>query len=69
METQHSSVDSESGSKLDEYIAVHKLLRQKTHSLETIRKHRKGIPKEIVTIKLSKGEVTKEDEKGVIIAK
>ncbi|KAF2886413.1 hypothetical protein ILUMI_19761, partial [Ignelater luminosus] len=49
---------------------AHELLRRKTHSLGTIRKYRKGIPKEIVTTKLNKGEVTgKEDEKGVMIAR
>ncbi|KAF2892986.1 hypothetical protein ILUMI_13184 [Ignelater luminosus] len=49
---------------------AHELLRRKTHLLGTIRKHRKGIPKEILTTKLNKGEITgKEDEKGVMIAK
>ncbi|KAF2893880.1 hypothetical protein ILUMI_12293 [Ignelater luminosus] len=49
---------------------AHELLRRKTHSLGIIRRHGKGIFKEIVTTKLSKGQVTcKEDEKGLMIAK
>ncbi|KAF2888531.1 hypothetical protein ILUMI_17642 [Ignelater luminosus] len=49
---------------------AHELLRRKTHSLGIIKRPGKGISKEIVTTKLSKGQVTcKEDEKGLMIAK
>ncbi|KAF5281757.1 hypothetical protein FQR65_LT14552 [Abscondita terminalis] len=49
---------------------AHELLKRNTHSLGTVRKNRKGLPKEVVSAKINKGDVVgKENEQGVVIAK
>lgn len=49
---------------------AHKLLDRQTHLVGTLRKNRKGIPKDIVQKKLKKGEViAKESDSGVVILK
>lgn len=47
-----------------------KLLNRKTHLMGTLRKNRKGIPKEILEKKLKKGETTgQEKNDGIVIFK
>lgn len=47
---------------------AHKMLNQNTHVVGTIRKNRKGLPKEILNKKLKKGEIcAKENEYGVTV--
>lgn len=47
-----------------------KLLENKTHLVGTLRKNRKGIPKEIITKKLKRGErVAKQNSKGITVMK
>lgn len=49
---------------------AHALLDKTTHTVGTLRKNRKGLPKEIISAKLKKGEITgKESQLGVVISK
>ncbi|KAI4464043.1 piggybac transposable element-derived protein 4 [Holotrichia oblita] len=46
------------------------LLQRKTHLLGTLRKHRRGNPKEVVTKKLRRGEmISRENQKGITVTK
>lgn len=46
------------------------LLKKKTHLVGTIRKNRKGLPKNVVTARLKKGEIIgKENNTGIVVMK
>lgn len=46
------------------------LLSRKTHSVGTLRKNRKYLPKEVVSAKLKKGEIIgRENEDGIVVSK
>lgn len=46
-----------------------KLKNRRTHLVGTLRKNRKGIPKEVVSAKLKKGEIVGREKDGVVIFK
>ncbi|XP_050518285.1 piggyBac transposable element-derived protein 4-like [Diabrotica virgifera virgifera] len=46
-----------------------KLLERKTHLVGTLRKNRKGIPKEILSTKLKKGEIIGRQKDGIVLFK
>ncbi|XP_018570951.1 uncharacterized protein LOC108910734 [Anoplophora glabripennis] len=49
---------------------ANQLLKRKTHNIGTLRKSRKYLPKDIVTAKLSRGEVIGQENKdGIVVAK
>lgn len=46
------------------------LLKRKTHTVGTLRKNRKGVPREVTLAKLKKGEICgRENEDGIVVAK
>lgn len=46
------------------------LLNRKTHTVGTLRQNRKGLPKEVTTAKIKKGDIIgKENEKGIVVLK
>lgn len=46
-----------------------KLLDRNTHLVGTLRKNRKGIPKEVLSTKLKKGEIIGREKNGIVILK
>ncbi|KAJ8967286.1 hypothetical protein NQ314_002959 [Rhamnusium bicolor] len=47
-----------------------KLLQRNIHTVGTLRKDRKGLPKDVINANLNKGQICgKENEDGIIVAK